>query len=141
MFEGIRSARANGMPKGQPPNFTPNQGQGKKVPMGNPPKGKPGGGPGSHGGSGGPGGPGGHGGPGGPGSNGGPGGPTVKAVDPGAIFPCMYRYVYIWPVGGRGFWAYITYVGPQSIAGWRFRKGRWEYFGMDLRRVDEFYCS
>lgn len=139
MFEGVRSARANGMPKSPPPNYTPTQGQGKKVSTGKP----SGGGPGKSGGPG----PGFGAGPGpGPGFGGGPGpegsgGPSAKAVDPGAIFPCMYRYVYIWPLGGRGFWAYITYVGPTSIAGWRFRRGRWEYFGMDLRRVDEFYCA
>lgn len=67
-------------------------------------------------------------------------GPSVKAVDPGAIFPCLYRYVYIWPNYGPGFWAYVTFVGPTSIAGWRFNGRRWVYFGMDLKRIRSFYC-
>lgn len=67
-------------------------------------------------------------------------GPTVKAVDSGAIFPCVYRYVYIWPNRGPGFWAYVTYVGRNSIAGWRYTGRRWVYFGMDLRQIESFYC-
>lgn len=67
-------------------------------------------------------------------------GVTTFAVDPGAIFPCINRFVYIWPTNGPGFWAYVTFVGPRSVAGWRFGRGRVRYFGMDLRRIDEFYC-
>lgn len=69
------------------------------------------------------------------------GGPSTKAVESGAIFPCMNRFVYIWPNNGPGFWAYVTFVGRRSIAGWRFRRGRFQYFGMDLRQIDEFFCN
>lgn len=69
------------------------------------------------------------------------GGPTVFAVDPGAIFPCINQFVYLWTSNGRGFWAYVTYVGPRSLAGFRFRRRRWQYFGMDLRQIDSFYCA
>ncbi|MGL4735985.1 MAG: hypothetical protein ACRCW2_00900 [Cellulosilyticaceae bacterium] len=69
-----------------------------------------------------------------------PSGPSLKAVDPGAVFPCMYRYTYIWPNRGEGFWAYITYIGPTSLAGWRYGYWGWEYFGMDLKRIRSFYC-
>ena len=67
-------------------------------------------------------------------------GPSLKAVDPGAIKNCKYRYVYIWPRGGRGFWAYLTYVGRDSIAGYSWNGRRWVYFGMDLRRIESFQC-
>jgi len=69
-----------------------------------------------------------------------PGGVGVKAVDPGAIRRCTFRFVFIWPERGRGFWAFLVFVGPRSIAGWRWNGRRWVYFGMDLRRIDSFVC-
>ena len=114
------------------------------------------GGPGGHGG---PGGPGSHGGMGGPSHHGAPqspppaitpqksqatkipqGGPGIKAVQPGTLKPCTYRYVYIWPRFGRGFWAFLTFVGRRSASGYRWNGNRWVYFGIDLRRIDSFIC-
>lgn len=66
--------------------------------------------------------------------------PFVFAVDPGAIRGCLYRYSYIWLVNGRSFWAFITFVGRRSIAGWRWNGRFWVYFGIDLRRIESFYC-
>ena len=126
----------NNPPTSPPPNFTPNEAQATKT----------GGsmqqsfGPGGPGGKNGPGNFGGPGGKGGPGNFGGPSGPSVKAVDPGAVFPCLFRYTYIWPNRGRGFWAYPTYIGRNSISGWRYDGRRWVYFGMDLSRIRSFYC-
>lgn len=68
------------------------------------------------------------------------GGITPKAVDPGAIMPCRFRFTYIWLRNGNSFWAYITYVGRTSIAGYRWNGRRWIYFGMDLRRIESFTC-
>lgn len=67
---------------------------------------------------------------------------TPKAVDPGAIRICRYKYTYIWETNGREYWAYITFVGPRSIAGYRWnrRSRRWIYFGLDLRRIESFVC-
>lgn len=67
-------------------------------------------------------------------------GPSVKAVDPGAIRPCRFQFVYIWPSRGRPFWAWLTFVGPRSVAGFRWDGNRWRYFGMDLRQIDSFQC-
>lgn len=67
-------------------------------------------------------------------------GPGIFAVDPGAIRPCTFRYVYIWLRNGRQFWAYLVYVGRTSAAGWRWNGFRWVYFGVDLRRIDSFVC-
>lgn len=64
----------------------------------------------------------------------------VKAVDPGAIRFCRYKFTYIWPSRGRPFWAWIVYIGRQSISGWRWNGWRWVYFGMDLRQIDSFTC-
>jgi hypothetical protein len=68
------------------------------------------------------------------------GGPSIKAVDPGAIRPCRYQFIYIWPSYGRPFWAWLTFVGRRSISGFRWNGRRWVYFGMDLRQIDSFVC-
>lgn len=68
------------------------------------------------------------------------GGPSVQFVDPGAIRPCRNRFIYIWPSFGRPFWAWLTFVGPRSVAGFRWSGNRWRYFGMDLRQIDSFEC-
>lgn len=67
-------------------------------------------------------------------------GPGVLAVDPGAIRPCVFRYVYLWLTNGRQFWAYLVFVGRTSVAGWRWNGFRWVYFGLDLRRIESFVC-
>jgi hypothetical protein len=67
-------------------------------------------------------------------------GANPLAIDPGAIRPCMFRFVYIWPRRGNGFWAWITFVGPRSLAGFRWIRNTWRYFGMDLRDIRSFQC-
>lgn len=67
-------------------------------------------------------------------------GGTAKFVEPGTIRPCVYRFVYIWPQRGRGFWAWLVYVGRRSVSGFRWNGNRWVYFGMDLRNIDSFEC-
>lgn len=67
-------------------------------------------------------------------------GPGLKFVDPGAIRPCTFRFIYIWPRRGRGFWAWLVFVGRRSVSGFRWTGNRWVYFGMDLRNIDSFQC-
>jgi hypothetical protein len=64
----------------------------------------------------------------------------VFAVDPGAIRPCRFRFVYLWLRGGRQFWAWLVFVGRDSVAGWRWTGFNWVYFGVDLRRIVSFIC-
>jgi len=68
------------------------------------------------------------------------GGPTIFAVDPGAIRPCLFRFVYIWLENGRQFWAWLVFVGPRSVAGWRWTGFNWVYFGTDLENISDFVC-
>lgn len=77
---------------------------------------------------------------GGPGYGAGVGGPGLYAVDPGALRPCLYRYVYVWLTNGRSFWVWPTFIGPRSLAGYRWTRYGWRYFGIDLNRIDRFYC-
>ncbi|MGH4052677.1 MAG: hypothetical protein ACREVX_15335 [Clostridium sp.] len=67
-------------------------------------------------------------------------GATPKAIDQGAIRPCRFRSVYIWQRRGDSFWAWLTFVGPKSIAGFRWNRNAWRYFGMDLREISSFQC-
>ncbi|KNY28883.1 hypothetical protein [Pseudobacteroides cellulosolvens] len=64
----------------------------------------------------------------------------IFAVDPGAIRPCTFRYIYIWLNTGESFWAWLVYVGRRSAAGWRWTGFRWIYFGVDLRNIESFVC-
>lgn len=71
-----------------------------------------------------------------------PGGPGIapQAVDPGAIIRCRFRFVYIWQTNGEQYWAFLTFVGRNSAAGYRWFRNRWVYFGIDLRLIASFYC-
>lgn len=62
------------------------------------------------------------------------------AVEPRTLRPCRFRFTFIWPERGRGFWAWITFVGRRSISGYRWNGYRWVYFGMDVRQIDSFIC-
>ncbi|GGN55730.1 hypothetical protein [Oceanobacillus indicireducens] len=61
------------------------------------------------------------------------------AVDPGGIRGCLFRFTYIW-LRRDQFWFYPTFVGRNSIAGFRWRGNRWVYFGIDLDRIQSFQC-
>ena len=62
------------------------------------------------------------------------------SIDSGAIAPCLYKFVYIFPSTGKSFWTYLTYVGKKSIAGYKWTGHRWVYFGMPLMKIDSFIC-
>lgn len=67
--------------------------------------------------------------------------PTLTAVDPGSIRRCRYKFTYLWLKNGQQYWAYITFVGRRSIAGYRWLGYRWVYFGTDLRNIESFVCT
>ncbi|MGM8215928.1 hypothetical protein ACLIA0_10190 [Bacillaceae bacterium W0354] len=64
----------------------------------------------------------------------------VKAVDPGSIRGCLYRYTYVWLDNRQRFWFYPVYVGRRSISGYRWTGFTWVYYGVDLRRIESFQC-
>ncbi len=65
---------------------------------------------------------------------------TPFSLDTGAVLPCRFRFSYIWPRRGKPFWAWITFVGRHSFAGFRWDGRRWIYFAMDLRDVRSIQC-
>lgn len=79
--------------------------------------------------------------PGGPPPSAIPGRPVgTRAIDPGAISFCHYRFTYVWPEMGRAFWFYPVFLGPRSISGFRWTGSAWVYYGMDLNDIDAFQC-
>ncbi|MCG8542088.1 MAG: hypothetical protein MJA82_19430 [Clostridia bacterium] len=66
--------------------------------------------------------------------------PSLAAVDPGAIKRCRYKFTYLWLRDGQQFWAYLIFVGPRSVSGYRWIGFRWVYFGIDLRNISSFIC-
>jgi hypothetical protein len=66
--------------------------------------------------------------------------PSLYAVDPRAISRCLYRNTYIWLRNGEHFWFYPTYVGRNSVSGFRWFGRFWAYYGVDLRRISTFTC-
>ena len=62
-------------------------------------------------------------------------------IEGGAISGCMHNNTYIWLKNGKAFWFYPTFVGRNSIAGFRFSRHGWVYLGFDLDRIESFFCS
>jgi hypothetical protein len=62
------------------------------------------------------------------------------AVDPGGIARCLFRYTYVWLRGFQQFWFYPTFVGRNSVSGYRWTGFRWVYFGISLRQIRSFTC-
>lgn len=65
---------------------------------------------------------------------------SLLAVDPGAISRCMFRFTYIWPRRGQGFWFFPVFVGRTSVAGFRWNGFMWLFSGYDLSRIESFTC-
>lgn len=66
--------------------------------------------------------------------------PQTKAVSPGSISFCLFKFTYIWERGGRNYWAFLLNVDRRSASGLRWFRGTWVYFGVDLNRIDSFIC-
>ncbi|XHU84178.1 collagen-like protein [Peribacillus muralis] len=65
---------------------------------------------------------------------------STFAVDPGAISFCLFRNTYIWLNNGGSFWYYPIFVGPRSVAGFRWNGRFWTFFGIDTRQIRSFTC-
>lgn len=68
------------------------------------------------------------------------GGPQAKAVSPGSISFCLFKFTYIWERRGRNYWAFLLNVDRRSISGLRWFRNNWVFFGLDLRQIDSFVC-
>ncbi len=66
---------------------------------------------------------------------------SLLRIDSGAIRNCLYSYTYVWLVNGREFWFYPTFVGRESISGYRYTRRGWVYLGFNLNMIESFYCA
>ncbi len=62
------------------------------------------------------------------------------AIDPGAIRLCLFRYTFIWLRNGEAFWFYPVFIGPRSVAGFRWNGRFWTIFGINTNRIISFTC-
>lgn len=61
-------------------------------------------------------------------------------VRPREIQRCLFRFTFIWLINGNSFWFYPTFVGRQFVQGFRWRRNRWEFETINLRRILFFRC-
>ena len=68
--------------------------------------------------------------------------PTMStfAVDPRAISRCLFRNTFIWLNNGDRFWFYPTFVGRNSVAGFRWTGWFWSISGVSLNEISSFSC-
>ena len=59
---------------------------------------------------------------------------------PGQFRGCLFRFTYIWLNNGNNFWFFPTFVSGQFIQGWRWRRNRWEFDRINIRRILFFRC-
>jgi hypothetical protein len=52
----------------------------------------------------------------------------------------MFRFTYVWPRHGGAFWFFPVFIGPHSVAGFRWNGFSWRYTGLDLRQIEAFTC-
>src|SRR5690348_9827376 len=46
-------------------------------------------------------------------------GPQTKAVSPGSISFCLFKFTYIWETSGREYWAFLLNVDRRTVSGLR----------------------
>ena len=53
---------------------------------------------------------------------------------------CINRFTYIWLFNGEGFWFYPTFVDGRFVRGFRWRRNRWVFDRIYIRRIFYFRC-
>ncbi len=53
---------------------------------------------------------------------------------------CLFRFTYIWLFNGNEFWFFPTFIDGQFVLGFRWRRNRWVFDRINLRRVMFFRC-
>jgi hypothetical protein len=68
------------------------------------------------------------------------GGGGLPPNRPRELQRCVNRFTYIWLINGSNFWFFPTFVGRQFVQGFRWRRNRWEFESINLRRIFFFRC-
>jgi hypothetical protein len=53
---------------------------------------------------------------------------------------CMNRFTFIWLFNGNSFWFFPTFVTRNTVEGFRWRRDRWVFDRISLRRIFTFRC-
>lgn len=61
-------------------------------------------------------------------------------VRPHELRRCLNRFTFIWLFNGNSFWFFPTFVGRDVVQGFRWRRNRWEFDVIRLRRILFFRC-
>lgn len=71
------------------------------------------------------------------GTNRGPGRPggEERGVSPRELRRCLNRFTYIWLFNGENFWFFPTFVDDRFVIGFRWRRNRWEFDRINIRRI------
>lgn len=65
---------------------------------------------------------------------------NAKAISPNSISFCLFKFTYIWETNGNSYWAFLFEVDKGTVSGLRWFRGRWAYFGIDVKKIDSFVC-
>ncbi|MBK3496698.1 transporter [Viridibacillus sp. YIM B01967] len=70
--------------------------------------------------------------------------PPIPAwqVGPSGLRRCLFRNTYIWLNNGNSFWFFPTFVGRNTIIGFRWSRRRfgWVYHMINPNTVRSFQC-
>jgi hypothetical protein len=68
--------------------------------------------------------------------------PPIPAVQTGSngIRRCLNRTTYIWLNNGTSFWFIPTFVGKNTMIGFRWRGFGWVYDKINMQRIRSFQC-
>ena len=70
----------------------------------------------------------------------GPGGGMDERSKSREMRRCLFRFTYIWLFNGNEFWFFPTFVDGRFVQGFRWRRNRWEFDRINLRRIFFFRC-
>ncbi|MDR0958226.1 MAG: hypothetical protein LBM16_03340 [Clostridiales bacterium] len=54
---------------------------------------------------------------------------------------CLGNYAYVWLKSGESFWLYVTYIGRQSIYGYKWTYFGWAYSAVNVFMIRRFFCA
>ncbi|MBR0597599.1 hypothetical protein [Sinanaerobacter chloroacetimidivorans] len=65
--------------------------------------------------------------------------PVRQMGDPG-LKHCINQMTYIWLKNGNEFWFYPTFVGRQTMLGFRWRRMGWTRDRVNIKNIRSFQC-
>ena len=74
--------------------------------------------------------------------------PSFRPVEPRGIRiapvvmqSCIFNFMYVWLRNGFEFWMYPTFVGLNSVFGYRYSFLGWIYTELDFSKIRSYFCN